>query len=168
MSVHPSHFWIPSGFRITAPAQPSATGLSCIWPGFILCFFIDSFNLPSVFQSYNHHFCFLGNPSPDRLRAIVFNQMIHTNNLLTTESLPLQEEIWLWATLMFLTFWNCAKDSKWRISFLLKSTLVDPSIKKPYKNVDKIVTTTSIWRCYWAFQHDLSLITNLSNRLRNE
>ena len=31
-SVHPSHFWIPSGFRITAPAKPSATGLPCIRP----------------------------------------------------------------------------------------------------------------------------------------
>ena len=34
-SVRPSHFWIPSGFRITAPAQLSATGLPCIRP----CFF---------------------------------------------------------------------------------------------------------------------------------
>ena len=31
-SVGPSHFWIPSDFRITAPAQPSATGLPCIRP----------------------------------------------------------------------------------------------------------------------------------------
>ena len=29
-SVRRSHFWIPSGFCITAPAQPSATGLPCI------------------------------------------------------------------------------------------------------------------------------------------
>ena len=35
MSVRPSHFWIPSGYRITAPAQPSTTGLPCIRP----CFF---------------------------------------------------------------------------------------------------------------------------------
>ena len=34
-SVRPSQFWIPSGFRITAPAQPSPTGLPCIRP----CFF---------------------------------------------------------------------------------------------------------------------------------
>ena len=33
-SVGPSHFWIPSGFRITAPAQHSATGLPCIRPCF--------------------------------------------------------------------------------------------------------------------------------------
>ena len=31
------HFWIASGFRITAPAQPSATGLPCIRP----CSFIN-------------------------------------------------------------------------------------------------------------------------------
>ena len=31
-SVGKSHFWILSGFCITAPAQPSATGLPCIWP----------------------------------------------------------------------------------------------------------------------------------------
>ena len=34
-SVRRSHFWIASGFRITAPTQPSATGLPCIRP----CFF---------------------------------------------------------------------------------------------------------------------------------
>ena len=34
-SVRPSHFWIPSGFRITAPAKPSATGLPCIRPCFL-------------------------------------------------------------------------------------------------------------------------------------
>ena len=34
-SVGQSHFWIPSGFRITAPAQPSATGLPCIRPCFL-------------------------------------------------------------------------------------------------------------------------------------
>ena len=33
-SVRPKHFWIPSGFCITAPAQPSATGLPCIRPCF--------------------------------------------------------------------------------------------------------------------------------------
>ena len=35
-----SHFWIASGFRITAPAQPSATGLPCIqYPAlFFQCF----------------------------------------------------------------------------------------------------------------------------------
>ena len=33
-SVGPSHFWILSGFCITAPAQPSATGLPCIRPCF--------------------------------------------------------------------------------------------------------------------------------------
>ena len=32
MSVCPSRFQIPSGFHITAPAQPSATGLPCIRP----------------------------------------------------------------------------------------------------------------------------------------
>ena len=31
-SVRLSHFWIPGGFHITAPAQPSATVLPCIWP----------------------------------------------------------------------------------------------------------------------------------------
>ena len=31
-SVGPSRFWILSGFCITAPAQPSATGLPCIRP----------------------------------------------------------------------------------------------------------------------------------------
>ena len=31
-SVGPSHFQIASGFRTTAPAQPSATGLPCIQP----------------------------------------------------------------------------------------------------------------------------------------
>ena len=34
-SVRRSHFWIPSGFRIIAPAQLSATGLPCIRPCFI-------------------------------------------------------------------------------------------------------------------------------------
>ena len=33
-SIRPSHFWIPSGFHITAPAQPSATGLLCTQPCF--------------------------------------------------------------------------------------------------------------------------------------
>ena len=37
--VGTSHFWIPSGFRITAPAQPSATGLPCIRP---CCFIIPA------------------------------------------------------------------------------------------------------------------------------
>ena len=32
VSVGRSHLWIPSGFCITAPAQPSATGLPCIRP----------------------------------------------------------------------------------------------------------------------------------------
>ena len=32
LSVRWSHFWIVSGFRITAPAQSSATGLPCIRP----------------------------------------------------------------------------------------------------------------------------------------
>ena len=31
-SVRPSHFWIASGFCITAPTQPSATVLPCIRP----------------------------------------------------------------------------------------------------------------------------------------
>ena len=30
-SIHPSHFWIASGFCITAPAQPSTTVLPRIW-----------------------------------------------------------------------------------------------------------------------------------------
>ena len=34
--VRPSHFWNASGFSITAPAQPSATGLPCIRPCFPL------------------------------------------------------------------------------------------------------------------------------------
>ena len=33
-SVRPSHFWIPSSFSSTAPAQPSATGLPYIRPWF--------------------------------------------------------------------------------------------------------------------------------------
>ena len=33
-SVRPSHFWIPGGFCITVPAQPSATVLPCIRPCF--------------------------------------------------------------------------------------------------------------------------------------
>ena len=36
--IRPSHFWIPSGFCITAPAQPSVTGLPCIWP----CSYVDN------------------------------------------------------------------------------------------------------------------------------
>ena len=40
-SVRPSHFGIPSTFRITAPAQLSATGLPCIRP----CFFPGFWNL---------------------------------------------------------------------------------------------------------------------------
>ena len=34
-SVRRSHFWISSGFRITAPAQTSATGLPWIRPSYI-------------------------------------------------------------------------------------------------------------------------------------
>ena len=36
-SVRPSHFWIPSGFRITAPAQTCMTGLLCIRPRLVTC-----------------------------------------------------------------------------------------------------------------------------------
>ena len=34
--VRPSHFLNPSGFRITAPAQSSATGLPCIRPCYLV------------------------------------------------------------------------------------------------------------------------------------
>ena len=35
LSVRPSHFLIPSDFCITAPTQPSETGLPCIQPCFL-------------------------------------------------------------------------------------------------------------------------------------
>ena len=39
-SVHRSHFWIPSSFCITTPAQPSATGLPCIRPCYHWFFYV--------------------------------------------------------------------------------------------------------------------------------
>ena len=44
-SIHPSCFQILSGFRITAPAQPSATGLPCIQPCFLSILLSHSLSL---------------------------------------------------------------------------------------------------------------------------
>ena len=47
--IRQSHFWISSCFRITAPAQPSTTGLTCIQPCWISsCFRIGAPAQPSA------------------------------------------------------------------------------------------------------------------------
>ena len=68
-SVHWSHFWIATGFCITAPAQLSATVLPCIRPcllsresaasatGTIYCSNTQLFELPSLSWTWNEVKC---------------------------------------------------------------------------------------------------------------
>ena len=114
-SVGRSHFWIPSGFRLTAPAQPSATGLPCIRPRFYACFRpLISWLLSFVFIRYlrsqllfrHGEFC-LFEPSLGSFAERWVNRMLETHSGETSVLWGASQEAY---TDRCLAFFFCSND----------------------------------------------------------